>query len=359
MLHGHQDQIRQIGVELATKPGYEGHAYKVVAALVGTEPLGVPQTRRRLLIIGVKENLVDPGTYEQLGRLLFPTQSPAHLFDVDDEWQFLRLEAPLSASAILDDLAPTPPAFGKKDSPWLSGYGELTPSNRFRREMRTSKEDYLGGKRSDANWQLAYTNHEASVHTTDVIRRMRLLRHAAAEDPESRCSSARLKAKVTAGNTSLRTNKAAQRVLLSDHWPMLTVTSLPDDIVHHREDRIPTVREMARLQTFPDWFEFKGVRTTGGDRRRAGVYVPQYTQVANAVPPRFAFAVSARIRWFLQKVVGQGRRGCDFDLPGGAYAQPSNGTASAALQDLNTCFSICAAQRERSVTAGSTNRSVL
>lgn len=65
-----------------------------------------------------------------------------------------------------------------------------------------------------------------------------------------------------------------------------TVTSIPDDIIHYCEPRIPTVRELARIQSFPDWYEFKGKYTTGGERRK--IDVPRYTQVANAVPPLFA-----------------------------------------------------------------------
>jgi len=65
-----------------------------------------------------------------------------------------------------------------------------------------------------------------------------------------------------------------------------TVTTLPDDILHYSEPRILTVRENARLQSFPDWFEFKGRYTTGGDRRVKDC--PRYTQVGNAVPPLMA-----------------------------------------------------------------------
>ena len=52
------------------------------------------------------------------------------------------------------------------------------------------------------------------------------------------------------------------------------------------EPRTLTVRENARLQTFPDWFVFKGKYTTGGDLRVREV--PRFTQVANAVPPLLA-----------------------------------------------------------------------
>lgn len=65
-----------------------------------------------------------------------------------------------------------------------------------------------------------------------------------------------------------------------------TITSMPDDLLHYSEPRTLTVRENARLQTFPDWFEFRGKYTTGGERRAREV--PRFTQVANAVPPLLA-----------------------------------------------------------------------
>lgn len=65
-----------------------------------------------------------------------------------------------------------------------------------------------------------------------------------------------------------------------------TITSMPDDLLHYSEPRTLTVRENARLQTFPDWFAFQGKYTTGGERRAREV--PRFTQVANAVPPLVA-----------------------------------------------------------------------
>ena len=72
-----------------------------------------------------------------------------------------------------------------------------------------------------------------------------------------------------------------------------TITSHPDDYVHYSEPRIMTVRECARIQSFPDWFEFKGRYTTGGKGRK--LEVPRYSQVGNAIPPLFAEQVGVAL----------------------------------------------------------------
>ena len=65
-----------------------------------------------------------------------------------------------------------------------------------------------------------------------------------------------------------------------------TITNMPDDYLHYCEPRIMTVREYARLQSFPDWYRFKNKYTTGGSSRKKDV--PRYSQVGNAIPPLFA-----------------------------------------------------------------------
>ncbi len=74
-------------------------------------------------------------------------------------------------------------------------------------------------------------------------------------------------------------------VPLDDAQPSITLTTLPDDHIHYQEPRVLTVREYARIQSFPDWFELKSKYTTGGDRRTTEV--PRYSQVGNAIPPLF------------------------------------------------------------------------
>jgi len=75
-------------------------------------------------------------------------------------------------------------------------------------------------------------------------------------------------------------------VVLDKNQPSPTLTTLPDDYIHFCEPRILTPREYARIQSFPDDFEFKGKYTTGGKNRVKEV--PRYSQIGNAIPPLFA-----------------------------------------------------------------------
>ncbi len=85
-----------------------------------------------------------------------------------------------------------------------------------------------------------------------------------------------------------------------------------------------------------DWFGFFGVRTSGGDRRTAGLSVPQYTQVANAVPPRFAHAVAARLRQFLLALADDST--CEFSLGPVPYSSQATGVSARKLAELNAAF---------------------
>jgi len=107
--------------------------------------------------------------------------------------------------------------------------------------------------------------------------------------------------KLEPGERGRFANKKHTVYVLDPKKPAPTVTTLPDDMVHFCEPRILTVREMARLQSFPDWFEFKGKYTTGGDRRTKEC--PRYTQVGNAVPPLMGQAIAS----VLQELIGRAR----------------------------------------------------
>jgi len=86
---------------------------------------------------------------------------------------------------------------------------------------------------------------------------------------------------------------------LSGSTPTPTITTLPDDYIHYCEPRIFTVREYARIQSFNDWYEFKGKYTTGGKARIKEV--PRYSQIGNAIPPLFGEQAGLVLKNFISK----------------------------------------------------------
>lgn len=70
--------------------------------------------------------------------------------------------------------------------------------------------------------------------------------------------------------------------------PSLTINTGHRSHFHYKYNRIPTVRESARLQSFPDDFVFYGNKSE------------QYKQVGNAVPPLLGYAVAKEIKKYLE-----------------------------------------------------------
>ncbi|KRB54515.1 DNA cytosine methyltransferase [Flavobacterium sp. Root186] len=101
---------------------------------------------------------------------------------------------------------------------------------------------------------------------------------------------------------SIPTRKHSQRALRRSE-PAPAQLTIPDDLCHYdqSEPRTLTVREMARFQSFPDWYEFRSKTTTGGDMRK--FEVPQYTQVGNAVPPLLAKVIGETIQKHLKEIL--------------------------------------------------------
>jgi DNA (cytosine-5)-methyltransferase 1 len=229
--------------------------------LVHSKNYGVPQNRPRVLMVGLREDVyyraIKSGT-------LTPTIDDAPAVDAG----FLPVggqKAP-SIPELLSDLED--PEFEAKE---CNPNYLRDPQSEIQVQLRTMRNGKLIKKGQPV------TEHEYSQHA-DYIR-------------EKYTHMIRNNGEIPA---KYRTKKFAQRVF-PRRWgpegPNLTATSLPEDYVHYKEARSPTVREWARLQTFPDWYIFKGPRTTGG-RRRAGdpgknIWdrdVPRYTQIGNAVP---------------------------------------------------------------------------
>lgn len=93
-----------------------------------------------------------------------------------------------------------------------------------------------------------------------------------------------------------QTKKQTQKALMPNQ-PAPAALSIPDDACHYSDLRTLTVREMARIQSFPDNFKFLSKVTTGGQMRK--FEVPQYTQVGNAVPPLLGYALGQSVKYLI------------------------------------------------------------
>ena len=82
-------------------------------------------------------------------------------------------------------------------------------------------------------------------------------------------------------------NKAFQR--MNSQLPSLTIDTGHRNYFHYRENRVPSVRECARIQSFPDDFVILGSKTS------------QYKQVGNAVPPLLAQEIAIQMKKYLDK----------------------------------------------------------
>lgn len=223
--------------------------YRFEHELIYAKDYGVPQNRPRVLGVGIREDI-----------------------KIDSEVGIAKGHLPIgnggypSIQELLSDLVD--PNYA--DGPTLR-YPHAALS-KVQRELRRDPEtNRVRGKNS------IVSEHEYSNHSEKIVAKFEHMIAHGGQIPHN-----------------MKTKKFSQRVLPAV-WgptgPNITATSLADDYVHFSQPRSLTVREWARIQTFPDWYEFAGKRTTGGTRRagnpQEGNYereAPKYTQIGNAVP---------------------------------------------------------------------------
>ena len=247
---------------------YPDGEYFVDFQLVQAKDYGVPQNRPRVLMVGIRRDLGwTPNDGQPASGLLpKPTGNPPNVEDV------------------LSDLVD--PKYLEKKSTDRYIHPPLTKIQRW---LRTRPDGSVEGKGD------RLTEQEYSNHAPEIRKKFQHMLDNDGEIPEH-----------------MRTKKFAQRVLprvWDERGPTITVTSLPEDYVHYCQPRALTVREWARLQMFPDWYEFRGPRTTGGVRRAGnphkGIWdreVPKYTQIGNAVPVGLAHHVGEHLASILKSL---------------------------------------------------------
>ena len=215
---------------------------------------GVPQNRERLILIGVKKGISHQISYPQAttnhssnGQVSFLSNTPT-CFDA------------------LDDLPDVDQFPELKNDDIYSGYLE-PPHSEYASQMRISDPgDWLFGHKRI--WDPTLLTSSMQTQHTDITKQQFREGLGGSTHPISR----RYKLKKTGVSNTLRAGTDSARGAFSSPRP-----------VHYELERVISVREMARLHSFPDWFRLHRTKWHGA------------RQIGNAVPPLLAYQIAKEV----------------------------------------------------------------
>ena len=276
---------------------------------------GVPQTRQRFVLIGIRKDLFGPlfsgeENDQAVDELIAAGKALRPRLEHGLESFATRFRASLglkqgslvSAKEAIGDLK-TMDASGPRDKKsatdsTVSGFQQIAKSA----PMTGIDRNYQRLMSADWTKDLPNGGLRLPKHSKPVVDRFsQILDDVDNPDLQNQYLLSRRKTLPIKYREERLNSKKHTLTVLHPDKPSVTVTTLPDDILHYDEPRILTVRELARLQSFPDWFRFEGPYTTGGSLRKSTC--PKYTQVGNAVPPLMAEGLGCFLRDELKNIV--------------------------------------------------------
>lgn len=223
--------------------------------IINCREYGIPQDRKRFFLIGINQKIINKDL--NIIEALTQYKSPE-----------------LTLGDAISDLPEVKPKEYKEDS--VLKYTR-EPKNYYQQEMRGSSDALL--------------NHIPMQHTDKTVEKFKFMLSSRGEElPEE------LRPKTRGDVTQISNSKFGQNHrILDDKKVSPTITaSFYSSFVHPEQPRNLTVREAARIQSFPDTFIFKGKKTTLSKKllSKKGIYdelhLDQFNQVGNAVPPKMA-----------------------------------------------------------------------
>lgn len=270
--------------------------------IIKAEEHGIPQARHRVILLGIRDDIEiapqlieksDTGSvWETIGDLppLRSRISKGH--DSVDEWQTLikqHLDELLLGALAREDLQKLGNELSDiRSSPFANlGFGALRqPIAHFSTLVMNRLDSWYKDKRLKV-----WLNHEARSHmSTDLRRYLYVAAFARAYDRSPKGHAEFDLPGLRPDHKNWETGKFADRFKVQmGNRPSTTVTSHIAKDGHYYIHPVPnqcrslTVREAARLQTFPDNYFFQGNRTQ------------QYHQVGNAVPPLLAYKIAQKV----------------------------------------------------------------
>lgn len=234
--------------------------YNVFGQLVNFSEFGVPQKRTRFILVGIRKDITD--------------KIPALFFEqIKKNRETFLVNKGIGLSNSLEDaisdllrkeetISPDTPSFNAG----LYNKVESNYQNLMKGDVKNKIPD----------------SHRFAKHKEETVKKFQFI----IDNAE--------KGKTLSQEIKKQYNLKKHTIIpLCPKLHAPTITTLPDDYIHYSEPRIFTVREYARIQSFNDWFQFRGKYTTGGRRRTQEV--PRYSQIGNAIPPLFGEQVGVVI----------------------------------------------------------------
>lgn len=217
---------------------FESRGYNVSWKTLASDDYGVPQHRRRVFFVGLSRSVFGDRFFE------FPAPFTGEKVTCKDAISDLDY--------ISDEVA----------LPDETAY-ELAPATEYQKLMR---------KNCTTLW-----NHVATIHNAKTKKIIAMVPDGGNYKslPEELWSTR----KVHIAWTRMDSTR-----------PCFTIDTGHNHHFHYRANRVPTARESARIQSFPDSFRFLGIKTS------------QLKQVGNAVPPLLAQALAEEITKLMQEV---------------------------------------------------------
>lgn len=207
---------------------FSGLGYKVSTMTLNAADYGVPQNRRRTFFIGLRKGTA------------FKLPAPFTAF------------SPITCEMAISDLPLLENELGADSVSYVEA-----PKNDFQEMIRKSSNQLF--------------NHWAVEHKEKTKQIIKLVPDGGNyKDLPGRFKNTR------------RVNIAWTR--MNSQKPCFTIDAGHNHHFHYKANRVPTVRECARIQSFPDKFRFYGKKTS------------QFRQVGNAVPPLLAKVIAKSLR---------------------------------------------------------------
>lgn len=224
-------------------------------SVVDIKDYGIPQDRKRTFFLAIKKTI----------------HSEINIINLLEPYR----EKPITLGQAIGDLPiVSPRQYNEGD---VMDYTSA-PQNEFQKALR--------GNCNKVN------NHIPMQHTPRMIEKFRFIMQNSSLDGLPENLKPRVRGDVNTVSNSVFSQNS--RVMDASKVSPTITASFYSSFIHPTQPRNLTVREAARIQTFPDWFVFTGKKTTLSKKLLAkkgiteDLHLDQFNQVGNAVPPKMA-----------------------------------------------------------------------